>query len=376
MTGRSSLVATGRTRLLLLAGALSVCIASGCRPDTSPPQPQTHADSLAALGVAAGRIAFVAERDGNPETYVLDLHTGQETRLTRRDEGDYPMAAVPGTGDVLIVSATPDGPEHRESLWRYEAAADTLRPLNLSAGQLRHPVVSSDGAWLVVESDVASARDLFRYTFATDRFERLTDHALGNYDPNLSPDGQKMVFASSRERQAELYVMPLGEGGRDALLRLTAMQADDFAPRWSPDGAWIAFQSLREGPARLFLVKPDGTDMRRLLAESDTLAATSNEGEAVWSPDGRRVAFEVLPSGGGAQVWVAEAQTGRRWRVAAPLFSASQPSWSPDGRALVVAGMPTPSGNADLYAADADGKHLVRLTTAATADWLPRWLAR
>lgn len=374
MTGRTSSPAIGRARLLLLAGALSVWFSSGCRQDAPASAPKTRADSLAALGVSSGRIAFVAGRDGNPETYVLDLASDAETRLTHRDEGDYPMAAVPGTGDVLIVSSTPDGPDHRESLWRFDAAADTLRPLNLSAGQLRHPVVSADGAWLVVESDAASARDLFRYTFASDRFERLTDHVLGNYDPSLSPDGRRIAFASSRERQAELYVMPLN--GSDSLLRLTAMQADDFAPRWSPDGGWIAFQSLREGPARLFLVKPDGTDIRRLLAASDTLASTSNEGEAVWSPDGKRIAFEVTPLGGGTQVWIADAATGRRWRVASALFSASQPSWSPDGRALVVAGLPAPGGNADLYAASADGTTLVRLTTDAAPDWLPRWLAR
>ena len=282
----------------LLLGGLA---ASGCRPATPPAEP-TAATATIVLDTA--QVAFVAERDGNPEVYLLDLPGGQERRLTRREASDFPMASV--GGDVLVISATGEDDAHEESLWRYDAAADTLRPLGVQARTLRHPVVAPDGQSVVFEADFESMRDLYRLTFASGRRERLTDEPLGNFAPTLAPDGQRMAFASSRERQVEVYTMPwTGEGprGRD-LVRLTAFHRDDWAPRWSPDGRWIAFLSPREGPARLFLGAPDGTGTRRLLAASDTLAATTNEGEAVWSPDGTHLAFDVTPQGGGTELWV------------------------------------------------------------------------
>ncbi len=348
---------TIRAGRLLMAGALLGLAA--CRPAEPP---------LA----LAGQVAFVSERDGNPEVYRLDLASGTTTRLTHRPASDYPAAALSG-GDVLVVAAEGDGAGTRESLWR-ATAAGVLQPLRLTARTLRHPVVVPDGRTLLFEADFASVRDLYRYTFATDSVARLTDQPSGNYDPSPGPGG-RIALASSREGQAEVYTMPAtGEGpGGDSLRRLTAFHRDDWAPRWSPDGRWIAFLSLREGPPRLFLVSPDGTNLRRLLAPSDTLGADMQEGEAVWSPDGRFIAVPVLPRTGGAQLWVADVATGRRWRVGATLPSASDPAWRPDASALVFSGH-APGGDAELYAARRDGTGLTRLTTSPGPDWLPVWL--
>ncbi len=366
----------------LCAGVLALGVLSGCR---ASPADSPAASALAAAPIAParpgdvdGRIAFVSERDGNAEVYLYDGATAAARRLTRREGADYPASGIPGTPDLLVLSAEASETP-RESLWRYVADADTLRPLRLTSRTLRNPVVGRDGRTLVFEADFASVRDLYRYDLATDAVERLTDHPLGNFDPALSPDGSRIAFASSREGQAELYTMPrTGEGtGGASAVRLTAFHTDDWAPRWSPDGRWIAFLSGREGDvARLFLVAPDGTGLRRLLADGDTLGTSMQEQEAVWSPDGHYVAFEVLPTGGGAQLWVSEVATGRRWRVADALGSATQPSWSPDSGVLVLSGMaaPTDEDAADLYIVRRNGSGLARLTDAPGADWLPRWL--
>lgn len=351
---------SGRAGLLLLAGAL-LGLFSACRPSPSDP-PRT------------GRVAFVSERDGNPEVYVLDLATGQSTRVTRRPQGDYPVTGLPG-GGLLVLSAEGEEAAHRESLWRYDPGADTLVSLRLASRTLRNVVVSPDRRAIVFEADFASMRDLFRYDLTADSLYRLTDHPLGNFDPSFAPSGAELTFASSREGQVEVYAMPVsGEGPAGAQLRrLTAFHRDDWAPRWAPDGRWIAFLSMREGPPRLFVVAPDGTGQRRLLTDTDTLGANFQETEAVWSPDGQYVAFEVLPRQGGAQLWVSEVATGRRWQIASALASASQPTWAPTSDALVFSGH-APDGDAELYTARRDGTGLVRLTTAPGPDWLPRWL--
>lgn len=359
--------------------ALGLASALGCRPSAPDATPAGAADSTASVatpapGTLPGRIAFVSERDGDGgEVYRFDGATAATVRLTRRPGADYPVAAL--GADLLVLAADTAG---RESLARLDSAG-ALRPLRITTRTLRNPVVSADGAHVVFEADFASLRDLYRYDVAADRLVRLTTSETGAFDPSLSPDGRRLVYASSREGDAELYTMPIdGEGpnARDAV-RLTAFHRDDHAPRWSPNGGAIAFLSDREGINRLFLVAPDGTNLRRLLASTDTLVASAAEGEAVWSPDGRFVAFEVQPPGGGAQLWVADVASGARRRLASGLRSASGPTWSPDGRWLAFTGIrPGDADDAsDVYAVRADGSGApLRLSDAPGPDWLPRWL--
>ena len=233
--------------VLVLAACASACRPS--TPDASAPPARAAADSIAAPspGQLPGRIAFVSERHGDGgEVYRFDGATATAARLTDRAGADYPVAPL---GDGWLV-LTVDAETARESLARLDTAG-ALRPLRIATRTLRHPVVSRDGAAVVFEADFASLRDLYRYDVARDRLARLTTTTVGAFDPSLSPDGQQVVFASSREGDAELYAMPIGGegvGGRDAR-RLTAFHRDDYAPRWSPDGGTVAFLSDREGVA-------------------------------------------------------------------------------------------------------------------------------
>lgn len=381
-----------------LAAALA---ATGCRPSPDAPPDAPPADTARldtpapGPGVLPGRVVFVSERDGDGgEIHAFDGTAGTTTRLTTRPGADFPVDWIGGgSGGLLVVSAeAPEDDEEaqeapaqgghahggeRVSLARLDTAG-RLHPLRVTARTLRNLVVSQDGGAVVFEADFASLRDLFRYDVATDRLTRLTTTETGAFDPSLSPAADRIAYATSREGNAELYVMPAtGEGpdGRDAL-RLTAFHRDDIAPRWSPDGRSIAFVSDREGAPRLFVVAPDGTGLRRLLAASDTLGETLAEGPATWSPDSRRIAFEVTPASGGAQLWVTDAATGARTRLATALRSATQPAWSPDGRFVAFTGLRPGDADseADVYAVEVETGRLLRLTDAPGPDWLPRWL--
>lgn len=361
------------TALLLLSA--TGCERGGARnaPENAPGD-AAPADTipLAERRRIGGEIAFVSERDGNEEVYVV-RPTGEERRLTRGPARDYVAAPAPDGSGVLVISVEQDSAGNQlERLLLYPAGGGEPFQIGPRSARSRAPSWSPDGRWLVLESDEASFRDLYRIGRDGRNPLRLTDNPEGNFEPAVSPDGRLIAFASSRDGDAEVYVMNAdGSGER----RLTAFHRDDWGAEWSPDGGTLLFLSSREGADRVFLMKPDGSEQRKLHEASDTGSARMARAEAdpAWSPDGTRIAYSVHTREGGASIGVTDVRTGEARRLSDGQGKDTMPAWSPDGRYLVFAS--ERGGEVDLYLVRADGTGLTRLTRAKGPDWLPRWVS-
>ena len=179
---------------------------------------------------------------------------------------------------------------------------------------------------------------------------------------------ERIAFESYRDGNAEIYAMnPDGS----SVARLTNHPADDWRPARSPDGRRVAFQSNRDGNLEIYAVNHDGSDLTRL----------TNNGAAdwqpVWSPDGRRIAFiadrdtdpSYVPEDD--ELYVMNADGTGVTRLTNHDGDDWGPSWSPDSRRIAFAS--NPNGNSDIYVANADGSGTTRLTHHAAGDWRPAW---
>ncbi|HEY8375668.1 MAG TPA: hypothetical protein VIK91_04225, partial [Nannocystis sp.] len=204
---------------------------------------------------------------------------------------------------------------------------------------------------------------------------RLTDHPAGNYEPAFSPDGRRIAFVSSRDGDAEIYVMR-ADGGDPR--RITNFHRDDWGPVWSPDGGTLAFLSNREGVDRIFLCKPDGTEVRRLTPEpsdtSNVLEFEPSEAEPIFSPDGRALVFSIRTAPQRAALRRVDLATGAVAELTPGLASDREPAFSPDGSLLAF--VSDRDGDPELYLMRPDGTGVTRLTERPGPDWLPRWSPR
>jgi Tol biopolymer transport system component len=114
----------------------------------------------------------------------------------------------------------------------------------------------------------------------------LTFHTFSNGHARISPDGARIVYASNRTADSEIWVIDRATGSE---MRLASHQARDIFPSWSPDGKQVAFLSKRDGEPTLWVVNADGSGgPRRLFGE----AVRFGYGNTVrWSPDGAAIGF-------------------------------------------------------------------------------------
>jgi len=174
---------------------------------------------------ASGQIAFISDRDGNLDIYLMNADGSGVMQLTNDPSNDtYPDWSPDGTRIAFT--------SFRDGNWEIY-------------------VMNADGS------------------HAT----RLTDN--GAQWPAWSPDGTRIAFNTVRDGNWEIYVM--NADGSDPR-NLTNSPDEDGSPAWSPDGTKIAFNSHRDGNEEIYVMNADGSGLGNL---TNNPAA---DGGAAWRP--------------------------------------------------------------------------------------------
>ena len=127
-----------------------------------------------------------------------------------------------------------------------------------------------------------------------------------NTNPQFSPDGRRVAFASNRSGSFEIWIAdPDGSN----LEQITFMRAGTTGgPRWSPDGRWITFHSNPEGQYDVYVIPAAGGKPRNLTSHpaSDHIPSFSGNGRWVYFTSNRTGPYQIwkVPSAGGEPVQV------------------------------------------------------------------------
>jgi TolB protein len=247
-------------------------------------------------GVADTEIAFISNRGGSKEVYVMDAD-GQNTRAATRNRSINSFPAW-----------SPDGNDIVYTSYRHRG-----RPFVFLLSRGR----PSPGRIL---TSFDSGAQLYRAVF--------------------DPSGRRLAIVTSANGASEIYVANRDGGGTR---RLTQNRNIDVSPSWSPDGSRIAFVSDRTGAPQVYVMNADGSNQQRL-----TFDGSYNTNPA-WSPDGRWIAYETR-LGGQFDLWLIDPAGSVNVPLVSHPRSDEHPSWAPDGRKLAFSS--TRRGRADIYVVD------------------------
>jgi Tol biopolymer transport system component len=125
-------------------------------------------------------------------------------------------------------------------------------------------------------SDANGVNQIEILDVATGEVTDLTDTSSNAWNPQLSPDGKEIVYASDAEDNVDVYKLWLDNPGEP--IRLTFDSGRDDDPTWSPDGMHIIFKSDRQDPDKgdVWMMEPDGANQQNL---------TPWPGTEEWKPD-------------------------------------------------------------------------------------------
>ncbi|MCI0636600.1 MAG: hypothetical protein L0206_22175, partial [Actinobacteria bacterium] len=184
--------------------------------------------------------------------------------------------------------------------------------------------------------------------------------------PSLTPDGKSVAFCY----RGDVWIAP--RDGKGPAQRLTIHEEQDTLCRVSPDGQQIAFASNRNGNYDVYVMPVTGGEPRQVTFHTgiDVLCD--------WSPDGKRLLIASNRDLGDAEVDLYELSLAGGTPRRLTFDGAREASYSPDGtRIAYVRGFNTiywdnyaGSANFDIYLLDAKGGTPLRLTATEGSE---RW---
>lgn len=315
------------------------------------------------------RIAFVSDRTGTDQIYILSIRDRSVKQLTDHPAGAVSPTWSPNGEQIAFVEPVPDG----EAILIVQGTGDAeITRVTVAVRGVANPAWSPGGDVIAFSAQAdgqADNRDIYALQMSGSVLTNLTNHPGDDDNPAWALQGQRLAFQTNRDGDDNIYTM-----NADGTYQtpLTVDPASDLEPDWSSDGRLIAFSSDRNGTYDIHVMTESGVDQRALASfPADDL-------QPRWpppvAPSVDELAFTSGSSTGfGGDLYTVSVPGARTSRLTDnPSADNTMPSWSPDGTWLALAS--DQADNYDIYIMKADrSAEPIRLTNHPAPDVHPAW---
>ncbi len=269
-------------------------------------------------GPFTSKVAFVSDRTGKKEIYVMDY------------DGHNPIKVTQNFAHAMAPSWSPDG------------KFIVFTAITRNNRNIRN-------------------HNLFRYELATGKIVMLSNKQGINSGAVFAPNGKEIALTMSFVGNPEIFLM---DPDTKVARRVTNSYGLDVDPAWSPDSKQIAFVSDRSGRPMVYKMNVDGSNITRLTFVGDYNATPT------WSPNGEKIAFAGW-DGGKFDIFTMTSGGAKIERLTKNMGNNEDPDFAPDGYFLVYSS--NRMGKKNLYITNVDNTVHRRITSDFGNCEAPRW---
>jgi TolB protein len=273
-------------------------------------------------GIASTQIAFVSNRSGNKEIWVMDYDGSNQHSITQ----------------LKTIALTPR--------WSPDATRIAFTCYESFRG-----VTSAQLCMYSTDSSRLISFPRFRGTTCC---------------PAWSPDGKQLAFMASGTGDPGIYVSD-SDGAHEH--RVTLTRGVSTSPVWNPrTGKQIIFLSDRGGEPLLYEMNSDGSNIEKI--EMPDMGYVV---DPAWSPNGQLLAFAWRRPSGNFDIYIMDIVSRQLVELTRDVGRNERPSWAPDGRHLVFES--TRTGTRQIWSILADGSEPKQLTYTGqneSPNWSPK----
>ncbi len=309
-------------------------------------------------------IAFVSDRDGGNQVYVMPAQGGVPKQVTFHT-GGFTLEGWFPDGKALLVSAVRDhgwNPRNGRRFFRVSKDERTAEQL-LFDDYGADGKVSPDGKSLIFTREGSQwwrkgykgsqASQVWTFDLESKAFKQVVNDPFGGLWPMFKPDGKGFYYVGMNKNAFNLREKDLATGADKPL---TNFEDDTVAfPAISKDGSTIVFRHLfdlyrfnpakGEPPAKIEILQTADSVASRI--ERRTLASAES---AAFNKDGLEIAFIS-----GGDLWVMDTELMEPKRITDTPEEERDPVFAPDGSAV-------------LYVSDSGGQTDIWKATRADGD--------
>ena len=299
------------------------------------------------------KIAFIWDRDGTSDVYVLSVDGGWPQRISI-DRGPV----IPWDDEHPSWSADSHWLAFSQAGHVYISAVDGGLPVKVTdfTQSASSPIWMPEGEGLIVSVDRYDAVQLVLTDWQGSWPKPLTNHASGDaWDAQPSPDGRFVAYVYrpfDDLNRRDVRLVNLKDGSIDTIFGEPGVFT--HTPRWHPNSRLVAFLSQKSFYFEIWLANLDGGQVRQLTKVGcDCL-------DLAWSPDGKQIAC-VVNRAGSLELDLVDTIGGESETVMGGQGCITRPCWSPHGQFLTVE-YESPFQPADLFRLDLSTHKKTQLT--------------
>ncbi|RNC79837.1 MAG: amidohydrolase [Winogradskyella sp.] len=339
-------------------------------------------------------IAFISDKSGSDNLWVMDLETKEQRQLTK-DKDKYHVSADWSPDGNYIVGTR--GRRNIKPFILHKDGGSGAGLLSKNKTQkLIDPAFSADGNHIYFSSRRGAWNynaqlpqyQILSYNRKDGETETITSRYGSAFTPTFSNDGNWMVYGSRFEEHTGLVLRNLKTGDerwlaypvqrdeQESIAPLGVLPAMSFTPDnknlIASYGGKIYSISIEDNTAKEIPFSVDiDIDMGPMVSfkypiEDNSEGVVTQIRDAVPSPDGSKIAFTALN-----RLYVMHLEEGKPKRLTKNNFTEAQPAWSPDGKHIVFTTWK--NGGGHLYKVNANGGRITQLTKLAGIYTNPAW---